>query len=200
MKKGLLLVATGVLSLSLAACSSGLNGTEEEKDAAREAQQQEQQQAASSSDNSLNKVFVIPNLYLNRMGDSSEIDPSSVEHKEVSDENTKFTMSEKNIAEQSEKVNDGIVGALTALAEGKTIESVTKVDTDDMYKHVKVYVDADKFDKSKDPTVFGALAISIATYQYLQGESEAKSKFEFIDEKTDKVLVTKSIPDDVSKE
>ena len=199
MKKGLLLVATSVLSLSLAACSSGLNGTEEEKEAAKEVQQ-EQQQATKSSDNSLNKVFVIPNLYLTRTGDSSEIDPSSVEHKEVSDENTKFTMSEKNIAEQSEKVNDGIVGALTNLAEGKTIESVTSVDTDDMYKHVKVYVDAKKFDEQKDPTVFGALAISIATYQYLKGESDAESKVEFIDHKTEKVLVTKSIPDDVSKE
>lgn len=199
MKKGLLLVATGVLSLSLAACSSGLSGTEEEKEAAKQAQE-EQQQATKSSDNSLNKVFVIPNLYLTRTGDSSEIDPSAVEHKEVTGENTKFTMSEKNIAEQSEKVNDGIVGALTSLAEGKTIESVTKVDTDDMYKHVKVYVDPKKFNEKTDPTVFGALAISIATYQYLQGETEAESKFEFIDEKTDKVLVTKSIPDDVSKE
>jgi len=196
MKKGLLLVATGVLSLSLAACSSNMTGTTEEKDAAKQAETTEQSAAETtsktSSDATMNKVFVIPNVYLNREGLSSEIDPASVEHTDVSDEQTKFTM--------SEKINSGIIGALTALAEGKTMESVKGVDTDDMYEHVKIFVDGDKFDKQKDPTVFGAIAISIATYQILEGWDEPKSKVDFVDNDTQKVLATKSIPDDVSKE
>lgn len=201
MKKGLLLVATGVLSLSLAACSSNMTGTTEEKDAAKQAETTEQTSTEkTSSDATMNKVFVIPNVYLNREGLSSEIDPSAVEHTEVSDEQTKFTMSEKNMAEQSEKINSGIIGALTALAEGKTMDSVKGVDTDDMYEHVKIFVDGDKFDKQKDPTVFGALAISIATYQILEGWNEPKSTVDFVDNDTQKVLATKSIPDDVSKE
>ena len=204
MKKGLLLVATGVLSLSLAACSSNMTGTTEEKDAAKQAETTEQSAAETTSktasDATMNKVFVIPNVYLNREGLSSEIDPASVEHTDVSDEQTKFTMSEKNMAEQSEKINSGIIGALTALAEGKTMESVKGVDTDDMYEHVKIFVDGDKFDKQKDPTVFGAIAISIATYQILEGWDEPKSKVDFVDNDTQKVLATKSIPDDVSKE
>lgn len=202
MKKGLLLVATGVLSLSLAACSSNMTGTTEEKDAAKQTEQKEQaeQTTTTSSDATMNKVFVIPNVYLNREGLSSEIDPSAVEHTEVSDDQTKFTMSEKNMAEQSEKINSGIIGALTALAEGKTMDSVKGVDTDDMYEHVKIFVDSDKFDKHKDPTVFGALAISIATYQILKGWDEPKSTVDFVDNDTQKVLATKAIPDDVSKE
>ena len=201
MKKGLLLVATGVLSLSLAACNSNMTGTTEEKEAAKQATEQQTEASSSkSSDDTMKKVFVIPNLYLNRENASSEIDPAAIEHTEVGDKSTKFTMTEKNMAEQSEKINSGIIGALKALAEGKTIESVKGVDTDDMYEHVKVFVDSKTFDKQKDPTVFGAIAISIATYQILEGWEEPKSTIDFVDNDTQKVLASKSIPEDVSKE
>ena len=61
-------------------------------------------------------------------------------------------------------------------------------------------VDSKTFDKQKDPTVFGAIAISIATYQILEGWDEPNSTIDFVDNETQKVLASKSIPEDVSKE
>lgn len=208
MKKHLL-VAAGVLSLTLAGCSSGLTGTEEEQKAKTEAASEETEAASeetkatetsSNTSSELTKIIVIPRTYLNKDGTSSEIDTKSIEHVQVDGQKTKYTFTQKKLAEQRDEIDTSIVAALQDLADGKTLDSVTKVDAYKDFAYIKITVDPKKFNEKKDPFVFDALAVPIATYQILNGIDEPKSEVVFVDSETDKTLVTKKIPADVPKE
>ncbi len=199
MKKHLL-IAAGVLSLTLAGCSSGLTGTEEEQKEKTEAASEEKAATNSTTSSELNQIIVIPRTYLNKDGTSSEIDTKSIEHVQVEDKQTKYTFTQKNLAEQRDEIDASIVAALQDLADGKTLDSVTKVDAYKDFAYIKITVDAKKFNEKKDPYVFDALAVPIATYQILNGIDEPKAEVVFVDSETDKTLVTKKIPADVPKE
>lgn len=206
MKKHLL-VAAGVLSLTLAGCSSGLTGTEEEQKAKTEAASEETEateteatETSSNTSSELTQIIVIPRTYLNKDGTSSEIDTKSIEHVQVDGQKTKYTFTQKNLAEQRDEIDTSIVAALQDLADGKTLDSVTKVDAYKDFAYIKITVDPKKFNEKKDPFVFDALAVPIATYQILNGIDEPKSEVVFVDSETDKTLVTKKIPADVPKE
>lgn len=201
MKKHLL-VAAGVLSLTLAGCSSGLTGTEEEQKAKTEAASEETEATETSSNTSseLTQIIVIPRTYLNKDGTSSEIDTKSIEHVQVDGQKTKYTFTQKKLAEQRDEIDTSIVAALQDLADGKTLDSVTKVDAYKDFAYIKITVDPKKFNEKKDPFVFDALAVPIATYQILNGIDEPKSEVVFVDSETGKTLVTKKIPADVPKE